>query len=461
MISPKNQKKYRKKYFVFGLFFGMVFPIVAFTIRVYESDVDKAVALMFSDHLLWIICLAPIILGMAAYIAGIKQDKVNEKIEECKITENELKEANATIRKTISQLEAKNADLKASQKTELELKKLENAIKHFGNVIEKIGQFDLTVKVKNEDDEYQMQSNSLAEVLSVSLFNLQTMVHELISTVSETKEAQTNLNTTARKITAGVDEQTAEIKATSNNIELLTEYIGKNNDNAHFVAKVTRTANEKLKKLKDVTRLTSNGMDNIYSVVDEGKKIILKLNQSSEKIGNIINLITDIANQTKLLALNASIEAARAGESGRGFAVVADEVSKLSELTQQAVSEISDSIQGIQLTTKLAADKMQIGSEEVSMGKNHIKEVNNDLELLENEMLTMVNNTEELAETNQKQYEINLTLMENINSIEGVTESNITNIHEINHSVLNLDKTVENVTKMIQKFKVNNSKIDY
>jgi methyl-accepting chemotaxis protein len=448
-----TNKKCRKRYFVIGFLFGMVFPIVAFTIRAYEYNTEKAIVLMGSDHLLWIICLAPLILGAAAYFAGIKQDQVQLKIRECKITENELIGANAKINATIEQLEINNAELVASQKTEDELKKLETAIHHFSNIIEKMGEFDLTVKINSEH-----QSNPLAEVMSIALSNLQTMVHDLIETVNATRQAKESINKTARLITDGVDKQKYEIDQTSMNIEELANHIKLNNDNAHLVAKITNEAFEKLNRLNSVTAKTSVGMDNIHLAVDESSSIILDLYQSSEKIGGIVKLIIDIANQTKLLALNASIEAARAGDAGKGFAVVADEVGKLSEKTQNAVSEISESIQGIQSYTNQAVSKMDKGREEVANGKVFVNDVQNELNSLEQEMQTLVNNSDELARSNQKQFEISNILKSNIESIDNVTESNLSTVYEINNAVEDLDKTVESINRMIHQFKLESEK---
>lgn len=449
MSDKFNSKKCRNRYFLLGFLFGVVFPLVAFSIRTYQYNTDEAMQLMSNDPLLWIICLAPFILGAAAYFAGIKQDQVKYKINECKITEAKLIEANNKINKTIEQLEYNNAELLSSQKTEEELKNLEYAINHYSGIIEKIGKFDLTSKINSKNE-----NSHLAKVLSAAILNLQTMVNDLTSTVETITNAQENINQTSRLITDGVDRQKTEIDQTSNSIEDLGKYININNDSAHLIAEFSNETYNKISNLNQLTITTTEEMDNIHKYVDESSSKILELFESSEKIGGIVNLIVDIANQTKLLALNASIEAARAGDAGRGFAVVADEVGKLSEKTQNAVSEISVSIQGIQLYTKQVVTIMDAGKNEVASGKLNVKKVYDDLKLLENDIKKMVQNTNELAESSQKQYEISTILKSNIESIDGVAESNLINVYEINNALQEFDNTVNTINKMIHQFKL-------
>ncbi|HLP83959.1 MAG TPA: methyl-accepting chemotaxis protein [Phycisphaerales bacterium] len=125
---------------------------------------------------------------------------------------------------------------------------------------------------------------------------------------------------------------------------------------------------------------TVDGMHAIEQAVESGTQCVHTLGKRSEAIGQMIQIINDIADQTNLLALNAAIEAARAGEHGRGFAVVADEVRKLADRTQKATAEISQSISQIQNDTKAAVDAMDKGGMQVREGVAKAGKAGNDLE---------------------------------------------------------------------------------
>lgn len=130
----------------------------------------------------------------------------------------------------------------------------------------------------------------------------------------------------------------------------------------------------------DTMRTSIAGMDDIRSAVQNSTQRVHALGKRSESIGEMIKVITDIAEQTNLLALNAAIEAARAGEHGRGFAVVADEVRKLADRTTKATAEIRQSILQIQDETRQVVQSMDTGVAKVEEGSHLAAQAGDSLE---------------------------------------------------------------------------------
>jgi hypothetical protein len=147
-------------------------------------------------------------------------------------------------------------------------------------------------------------------------------------------------------------QQSEAASASAASIEQMTVSIQMVSDNTQGVEEQARHATAEATHSSQLAAQAADEIRQIADSITSTAKVIEQLNQRSGEIGNIVQVIRDIADQTNLLALNAAIEAARAGEMGRGFAVVADEVRKLAERTSVATAEISSRISSVQTDTK-------------------------------------------------------------------------------------------------------------
>jgi methyl-accepting chemotaxis protein len=177
------------------------------------------------------------------------------------------------------------------------------------------------------------------------------VAHEASGVADLLASASDDLSAKMEQLSAGSETQSHRVQETATAVEEMNATIIEVARNATATATSSEAAMEKAKEgaslVNDVVRAVTSVHDEASGLKDNMRT----LGERAQGIGNIIGVISDIADQTNLLALNAAIEAARAGEAGRGFAVVADEVRKLAEKTMTATKEVGEAITGIQQGT--------------------------------------------------------------------------------------------------------------
>jgi methyl-accepting chemotaxis protein len=171
-------------------------------------------------------------------------------------------------------------------------------------------------------------------------------VVEIVTSASEQLSAQ------VEQSSRGAEEQAQRVGETATSMEEMNATVLEVAQNASSAAEAADQAREKAEEGSKVVAMVVKGIADVQQQSQEMKTDMSMLGKQAEGIGQIMNVISDIADQTNLLALNAAIEAARAGEAGRGFAVVADEVRKLAEKTMTATKEVGAAIRGIQDGTR-------------------------------------------------------------------------------------------------------------
>lgn len=202
------------------------------------------------------------------------------------------------------------------------------------------------------------------------------------------------LSCTAEELSQGAREQAMATEQSASAMTQISQSINEVAGSAAHAADSSHQAQETAGRGSEIVTNTAQGMETIAASVRQATELVHNLGERSEQVGSIIGIINDIADQTSLLALNASIEAARAGEMGMGFAVVADEVRKLATRTTEATSEIAAMVRDIQEGTARSVQAMQAGDEKVATGVRLAREASRSLA----EILEVCNRGAEMAE---------------------------------------------------------------
>ena len=171
-----------------------------------------------------------------------------------------------------------------------------------------------------------------------------------------------------QQVSDGVNNKLSGVETTAGSAKQVSMHMEKITTDIQKVTEGSLRTSEKAAAGDNVVKKAINQMQSVGAKVTEASKVVNDLGGKSDEIGQIVSLITNIASQTNLLALNAAIEAARAGEQGRGFAVVADEVRKLAEQSSDAAGKIRGLVDEIQHETTNAVQTMSAGSIAVNEG---------------------------------------------------------------------------------------------
>jgi len=202
-------------------------------------------------------------------------------------------------------------------------------------------------------------------------------LHSMVKSVSETSQgvaaAATQIAASAEQMAGTLKHQEDSASQVAAAVAEMSASIAEVADKSGGAAQSAQSAGSQANQGGDVVTKTVNEMVEIKQEVNAAAAQVGELAAKADSIGQVLSVISDIADQTNLLALNAAIEAARAGEHGRGFAVVADEVRKLAERTQQATQEVARSVNAIQEGTKGAVEKIQGCTERVGRGSELAK----------------------------------------------------------------------------------------
>lgn len=318
-------------------------------------------------------------------------------------------------------------------------------------VLETMASGDFTKKMdgdyKGDYEKIKINVNKVIDSLSSLIGQVTESAYELAGSVSE-------ISTSTEEMAAGAGEQSSQANEISLSVEEMTKIIIDNTQHATEASKMAKEAGDRAREGGSVVLKTIDGINRVAEIVVQSAGTIKQLGASSDKIGEIIQVIDEIADQTNLLALNAAIEAARAGEHGRGFAVVADEVRKLAERTTKATKEIATMIKHIQNDTKGAVKAIESGSEEAERGKQLANEAGNSLEEIIKNSQRVSDIVNQLASASEQQSSAGEQISSSIVTITHVTQQSAQGIQQISQATDTLYRRTELLRELVSKFRL-------
>ncbi|NTU27525.1 methyl-accepting chemotaxis protein [Bacillus tequilensis] len=344
---------------------------------------------------------------------------------------------------------------------------------------ESAGNGDMTIEVSDKSgdelselsvyyNKMRIKLNDTIQTVQQSALQLASASQQLSAGAEETNQASEKITEAVQQIANGAQHQIARIENSESSLKKTSADIRDISSNTAAIADKGQLAQSKAdigqKEISDV----QSQMDAIHDSIQKSGEIIQLLDGRSKQIEQILSVITQIADQTNLLALNAAIEAARAGEHGKGFAVVADEVRKLAEESQRSAGQISNLITEIQTDMNQSARSIEHVKTEAEEGVSMIQRTRDafkeitaatgEISVEISDLSASVSNISESAHHINESFAANTADIkestENTRQAAALTEEQFAAMEEITAASETLSQLAEELTGIISQFKI-------
>jgi twitching motility protein PilJ len=342
------------------------------------------------------------------------------------------------------------AQRKRSQVVEAENSANQEAIMRLLDEIGDLAAGDLTVATTVTED----FTGAISDSINVTVESLRGLVKTINDTSSQLSGSVQETEQIANQLSAASKKQSEDITVAGSAIVEISGSMENVSKEASESSKVAMRSVEIAKKGGEAVQRTMDGMDTIREHIQETSKRIKRLGESSQEIGDIVELINDIAEQTNILALNASIQAAMAGEAGRGFAVVADEVQRLAERSANATKQIEALVKTIQADTNEAVISMEKSTSGVVNGAQLAEDAGGALEEIESVSSQLAGLIQTISGSASEQANAATQLASSMNGIQEVTLQATSGTEQTARSIGNLARLAQDLDTSVAGFKL-------
>jgi methyl-accepting chemotaxis protein len=360
--------------------------------------------------------------------------------------------AQEALREEKRQVEAKVEQ--AVAESEQQRHYLDERVREMLGAMQRFAGGDLNVRLRAQRDD---TIAVLYEGFNQALANVSSMIEEVRSAAGTTADVSLQIRQATQQLTDGARQQSARTQEVAAAMDQMSQTIADNaayaQRSAHGIHEVGQRANEGGRVIRDAVAK----IEQIAQLMENSRATVAQLGESTAKINDVVKLINTIAEQTNLLALNATIEAARAGEHGKGFAVVASEVKQLASQTAKATQEIAEMIHRVQTEAHRAIEAMQVGHRETSAGRQLASAAGSALGEIEAGLHESAGVASQIAAATEEQSTTVRSISDHVTGISHGTAQAAHDVESILKSAERMRQLTDDLTENLARFRVEDS----
>ncbi|HEX5628361.1 MAG TPA: methyl-accepting chemotaxis protein, partial [Usitatibacteraceae bacterium] len=334
--------------------------------------------------------------------------------------------------------------------SERENKKNQEAILRLLNEMGDLADGDLTVKAEVTED----ITGAIADSMNYTIDELRNLVTGVNSAAISVTQKTAQAQSISAELLGAAERQSKEIEQTTTQVLDVSRSISAVSSTAEEGAQVAQRSLAAADKGRVAVQDSIAGMNDIREQIQETSKRIKRLGESSQEIGEIVELISDITEQTNVLALNAAIQAASAGEAGRGFSVVAEEVQRLAERSGEATKQIGAIVKTIQADTQDAVAAMEKSTQGVVEGAKLSDAAGQALTEIDSVTKNLAQLIQQISKATSAQAEATNQVAQNMQEILDITRQTTLGTQQTAGSIRDLSAVAQELKSSVAGFKL-------
>ncbi len=343
-----------------------------------------------------------------------------------------------------------NETKQRARKSEEENSRNQEAILRLMDELGELAEGNLTINASVTED----ITGAVADSINYTVEELRTLVRGINNATQQMDDAANQAGQVSDALQLAARRQTEEIEETSSAVVNLAQSVQTVSSNAAESARVAEQSLAAAEKGQQAVANAISSMNGLREQIQETSKRIKRLGESSQEIGEIVELISDITEQTNVLALNAAIQAASAGEAGRGFSVVAEEVQRLAERSADATKQIAAIVKTIQSDTHDTVAAMEVSTQGVVEGAKLSDAAGQTLAEIGTVSKTLAGLIADISSATQSQAESTAKVAETMQDIKAISSQTSTGTQQTADSIGGMKQLAQDLKNSVSGFKL-------